>query len=99
MTNSQRFAALVRSFPVMAYAPAGSVRENGVDLLALDAWAAREDHDGREGILPTVQFLLGVWSHYHPWQVGRFDLFRALEAWDTEQLAAFQRWAAAPWRP
>jgi len=99
MTNSQRFAALVRSFPVMAYAPTGAVREDAVDLLALDAWAAREDADGREGILPTVQFLLGVWSSSHPWAVGRFDLFRALVAWDAEQLAAFQRWAAAPWRP
>jgi len=99
MTNSQRFAALVRSFPVMAYAPAGSVRENAVDLLALDAWAAREDPDGGEGILPTVQFLLGVWSPSHPWQVGRFDLFRALLMWDGEQRRAFQAWAAAPWRP
>ncbi len=99
MTTTERFAALVRSFPVMAYAPARAVRPDGVDLLALDAWAIESDPDGREGIYSTVQFVLSVWSASHPWQVGRFDLFRALDAWDHEQLAAFCAWVARPWRP
>lgn len=99
MANTERFAALVLSFPVMQYAPPRAVRPDGVDLMAIDEWAMTADPDGSEGILSTVQFLLSVWSASHPWRVGRFDLFRALDVWDDGQRYAFTAWIGKPWRP
>lgn len=92
-----RFLALCHSFPVLRFAPPSALSPTGIDFLALDAWAMEEDADGREGILPTVQFVLHVWSCGHPWRVGSFNLARAVQAWDTEQLRAWMNWAADPW--
>ncbi len=99
MAELDRYLALVRSFPVMRFAPARAVSGRGIDFHELEAWAMAEDVDGREGILVTVQFLLNLWSASHPWACGKFDLFAALNVWDDDQLAAWQAWAAKPWRP
>ncbi len=99
MSNLDRYLALVRSFPVMRFAPVGALRGRVIDFRELETWATEEDADGREGILATVQFLLSVWSSSHPWACGKFDLFAALNVWDEDQLAAWKAWAADPWRP
>lgn len=106
----RRFLALVHSFPVLGgrdgLAPAPGVHEETIDLELLDRWAAHEDvHTAERGPFPgegardAARFVLHVWSSVHPWRSGPFDLFRALRTWDHEQLAAFQAWAAAPFRP
>jgi len=99
MTNYERYVALVRSFPVMRFAP-GIVDTGPVIAFAqIDEWAVTKDPDGREGIRATVSFLLNLWHSSHPWRVGKFDLFAALLVWDDEQRAAWKAWAADPWRP
>lgn len=106
----RRYVALVHSFPVLgghaALAPAPGVYPDRIELEELDRWAAGEDvHTELRGPFPgegakdAARFVLHVWSSVHPWRSGPFDLFRALRTWDHEQLAAFQTWAAAPFRP
>jgi len=84
MSNLDRYLALVRSFPVMRFAPVGALRGRVIDFRELETWATEEDADGREGILATVQFLLSVWSSSHPWACGKID-FCELETWATEE--------------
>lgn len=107
-----RYVALVRSFPVLErFAP--GVGPAGVNLGLMDAWAAHDREEetlaliveaGRnpfpgEGAQDAARFVLNLWSTRFAWRSGRFDLFRALTTWDHEQIAAFQRWAANPFRP
>jgi hypothetical protein len=112
-TFEYRFAALVRSFPVLErYAPGVSTWR--IDLATLDAWAAHAIDDdlttklaaeGKsprpgEGARDAARFVLHVWDSQRAWRCGRFDLFHALATWDSEQRAAFNVWiASGAWRP
>lgn len=99
MSERHRYEDLVETFPVMRDAPRAEGGAWSLDLAALDAWAMQVDPDGSDGVKATVAFLLNLWSTREPWRVGKFDLFAALLVWDSEQIAAWQAWAAAPWRP
>ena len=46
----------------------------------------------------TARFLLSVWNQWETHEIGRFDLFEALQVWDPEHLAAFRAWMADPIR-
>ena len=111
MNATARFVLLVHSFPVLhRYAP-GLDAPDDVDLKLIDAWAAHDPDvvekviaAGRspfpgEGAKHAARFVLSVWDSRRKWKAGSFDLFAALQAWDDQQRAAFQTWAANPWRP
>lgn len=51
-----------------------------------------------EGTRQAALFVLNLWGKdKRPWPL--FCVFTALGAWDDTHTAAFQRWAAKPWRP
>lgn len=97
-----RFAELARSFHAIrdidprfeVWVDVGGV--SIVDLSALDAYGVMYAGDGTRCV---VAFLLNLWSTREPWRTGAFDVFAALVAWDDAHRAAWQAWAAAPWRP
>lgn len=89
LTSEQRILALLNRFPTL----------RGVlsrwDALALDAWA-RGPVPGKSARL-AAQFVLEVWNVYEEWPCGRFNLHRALSAWDEEHTQVFLEWVQAPW--
>ncbi len=104
------YVALVRSFPVLGgrsgLAPAPGVTTLGIDLETLEAWGNGEEVSTLErpafpgtGAVDAVRFVLAVFSTRHPWKVGPFDLFRALQTWDGDQRRAFAAWLNNPVRP
>ena len=104
-----RFIRLVLSFPVLSGvrlgAAAPGVSPDGILLDLLDAWAAHDPSidtprpfPGRASV-ETARFVLHLFNSQHGWRCGKFDLFRALRAWDDEQRGAWQAWAAEPFLP
>jgi hypothetical protein len=82
---------LALSFPTLR-------RANGVspwDPLALNDWAV--------GPVPSsggryaAQFVLSVFNPYPERTCGRFDLVRAVNAWDDYHVAALRAWLVNPW--
>jgi hypothetical protein len=47
----------------------------------------------------AATFVLTLWNADAEWRCGRFDLHRALGAWDAQHRAAFLAWAQRPWWP
>lgn len=47
----------------------------------------------------ALVFVLSVWDPSLPevLELDRFDLHRAMTAWDSQQRAAFAAWAERPW--
>jgi len=98
VTGRDRWLALWASFPVLRYAeiePAAT-REA---LDALDAWAVRQATEGSGAGTQAALFVLDCWDSRAKWKAGHFDLFAAFNTWDDRQVAAFQSWAASPFRP
>lgn len=88
-----KMAALARSFPCIAKAPAVKLW----DANGLDQWASEVPIF--HGELVTVRFLLAVWDPDFYWRCARFDLMETLRAWDEAHRAAFLAWASDPWWP
>ena len=105
-----RLVQLAHSFPALHnHAPGLYPADLHLDML--DAWASHTKDEGLigsfvaegkspfpgDGAVEAARFILGVADRLGPWKAGRFDVFRALDVWDAQQLAAFKAWASNPW--
>ena len=114
MNVQERYAALVRSFPVLRDAPgvgityigegAGWVpkpEDDGIGLAELDTYGMGQFRSRQpgSGARCAVAFVLYLWSGRHLWKAQHFDLREAWGCWDDAQRAAWQAWAADPWWP
>jgi hypothetical protein len=97
MNAEERYRDLVRSFHTLATAPGVTGRGDELDLLTLDAWAASPMCGN--GAREAAAFVLNLWDSRRAWAVGAFNVFHAIGAWDDKQRAAWQAWAANPFRP
>jgi hypothetical protein len=87
-----RMTELALRFPSMRGAPG----VNPWDPEKLVYWGAGGASSGERR---TARFLLTVWNRYAEWEIGRFDIFEALNVWDLPHREAFLLWAADPWWP
>ncbi len=89
--SSRRMLSLAATFPTL----------RGVlqrwDPEALDAFACGPVPGA--GAFHAARFILSVYHAEADWRCGRFELHRALSAWDAEHRAAFIGWVRAPWWP
>lgn len=88
---AQRMLAIATSFPTLQ----GVLR--GWDPDVLDQWACGPVPGS--GAFHAARFTLSVWNPEADWRCGRFDMHRALWAWDEHHRAAFAAWVQKPWWP
>lgn len=65
------------------------------DPEAFDEWACGPEPSS--GGFHAARFVLNVWNMNVEWGCGKFDLMRAMNAWDREHREAFLAWADDPW--
>jgi hypothetical protein len=105
MPMSKRYVRIVRSFHTLANAP--GVSDSEIDLDLLDRWASGDPnaYTATRGPFPgdgcknAARFALNLWDSVRVWRSGSFNIFHAIMTWDDSQRAAWQAWAAEPWRP
>ena len=90
MRAAGKMTALAALFPSLRDAPGLSPW----DPRRLDAWATVAPN---EAARHAARFVLGVFDDCEPWACGRFDVLRAVRAWDDEHRRAFAGWAILPW--